>query len=512
MKATTYYTPIAAVNLADYLDRGCILPRCILSGQQHDLQNIFQNGVLLSLKMWTGKNDCSLQVTLTDEEVAAAKPVAADFVVFTRPIPLSRVRAIYFADEKLRENTAWNINNGTAFVLPNVFTKKVPQSKRFFADATQLANADAGRVVFGESDARNVEQYDRILGGLAFARLGSQEEEPFPRRYYSILANLNKLIREQYLEGRQEIEKGIDWLFSDDDASADWRSRVFREVTVTSVEEYAKQIGLPLEKKYGVFKLDRIDTSTKLYGLAVLASYGNGKRQSTEDLVAAIHSGVIPKERAEGIALLFGISNGYSSLRNAYKVRGGSRDAKFRMNSKCDYYAVESIYQWVFNGKKDSSTFPYIDTWCPKTKKTSPVTKDVFAFKVLDQILVPQKQPPKNNWHPYVQRMFSILLSVVDGVPALKARVTAARLESLIATCFQDFESEIRRECGMAIKSEPSATRNEPRLNEVVANDSANEPPPSTNLPSVQPQESPKPSTAPKEQRKQGLLFNDQSS
>jgi hypothetical protein len=138
-------------------------------------------------------------------------------------------------------------------------------------------------------------------------------------------------------------------------------------------------------------KIDSINPSSHLYELAILATYGERKNKSVDNLVTDLVNGTIIPEKVEDVTILFGLNNGYSKLRNKYKGSVKNEDVKFRLESKLDYYIIESMYQFVFNGSKSNYKFDYIDSWCPVSKYKNTV-KGYETFKILDTIVISKKK------------------------------------------------------------------------------------------------------------------------
>jgi hypothetical protein len=128
-----------------------------------------------------------------------------------------------------------------------------------------------------------------------------------------------------------------------------------------------------------------------LYELAILATYGDRKNKSADNLVTDLSNGTIAPEKVEDVSILFGLNNGYSKLRNKYKGAVKDNNVKFTLESKLDYYIIESIYQFVFNGSKSNYTFNYIDSWCPSSKY-KPNVKGYETFKILDTVIIAKKK------------------------------------------------------------------------------------------------------------------------
>ena len=125
--------------------------------------------------------------------------------------------------------------------------------------------------------------------------------------------------------------------------------------------------------------------------VAILASYGDGARLTIDNFISDFVSNKFPDEKKEGIALIFGINKGYEAFRNKYKTENFEVDIKFKLDSQLDYYTIESIYQFVFNNKKDNYSFDYIDNWCVKLKENI-LRDDCETYQVLDKTISYKKK------------------------------------------------------------------------------------------------------------------------
>lgn len=157
------------------------------------------------------------------------------------------------------------------------------------------------------------------------------------------------------------------------------------------IEALAEKEGVKIEKKLGILKIDSINPTSHLYELAILATYGANKTKSTDNLVTDLTNGTILADKSEDVSLLFGLNNGYFKLSNKYKGSEKYINVKFTLESKLDYYIIESIYQFVFNNSKQSYSFDYIDTWCPSINLKDKV-KGYDTYKILDTVVIAKKK------------------------------------------------------------------------------------------------------------------------
>lgn len=98
MNNKTYFLPIKSENLAFYFAKGCICPTKYLQNRNTDIQNRFDNQILLSNSMFTNETDCSLEIIL-NEETEKAVQISNSFFTLEMPLPISRIKKITFKNE-----------------------------------------------------------------------------------------------------------------------------------------------------------------------------------------------------------------------------------------------------------------------------------------------------------------------------------------------------------------------------------------------------------------------------
>jgi hypothetical protein len=396
MNSHPLYIPLNLENLPQYFLRGIILPSVFYSKRAEDIQDRFSDSILISKKKWTDVNSCSLEIILTDSEVNLLTPISNNFYGYNGVIPISRIKTITFlntyADKK--DLTLWNINNGAGFI-PRNLVKVEEYDESNYAPALELEGKIAKPNSI-EALKKSVKYYDHILGGFAFMKLGGETFMNYSQNYFPTLSYFNKLIEEQIRSVQTERKfsfsnKFIGLFTSEESLWSKWRSAIFGLVNKEFVQQAALSEGVRIESKFNNIRIDSINKDSLIYDLAVLATYGERKNKSTDDLVSDIYSGNIDKTKREEISILFGLNSGYSKLHNRYRVGEKERSVKFKLDSKLDYYTIESIYQYVFNKSRASYSFPYLDAWCP-TAKTNLAVKGYETYQILDKVVIAKKK------------------------------------------------------------------------------------------------------------------------
>lgn len=389
----SFYIPINSGSLAHYFSKAIILPAKYFTNKPDDIQNRFADSLLLSETKWVRNSDCSIEVVLSDAEVKELSKVSDHFFLYNTPIPISRVKSVCFLDAKQKETTIWNINNGAAFIPESIVSVEKSRDVEVLSDS----EINAGNEFKTTSELSDkIKRFDIILGGFAFMRLGGKSFMNYSANYFSTLSYFNKLIEEQTLNAAKE--KGLKFsnkytgLFSKQESEwSKWQQYIYQNLDAQEIEALADKEGVKVEKKLGLLKIDSINPSSHLYELAILATYGDRKNKSADNLVTDLTNGTIFPEKAEDVSILFGLNNGYSKLRNKYKGPVKDSNVKFTLDSKLDYYIIESIYQFVFNSSKASYSFDYIDKWCPSGKLKDNV-KGYETYKILDTVIIAKKK------------------------------------------------------------------------------------------------------------------------
>jgi hypothetical protein len=385
MKTTILYIPIGSASLPHYFNRAIILPAKYYTNRVDDLQTRFTGSIFFSETMSVMGADCFLEVVLTEDEVKRNFERFGGGYLLNTAVPISRVKTVYFLDEEQKETTVFNINAGAAY-LPKRMVKIAPVLKERRLEINQPAiRLDNPELV------AKANRFDILLGGLAFMRLGRKEGLNYPKDYFSTLAHFNHLIKDQVINAeKRDLVTYDDWLTGvftsrKNTPWSEWQSLIYENVDVNFVENLALKNKTTIEKKLGVIQLDKIDQKSYIYTLSVLATYGNKTSLSINELVRLLEGPKISEDKAEELALIFGLHTRYSNLRKEYHT-----PVKFMLESQLDYYTIESVYQFVYNNTRDSRKFEYLDNWIPKQQPI--VNENVPHFEILDTDVISKKK------------------------------------------------------------------------------------------------------------------------
>jgi len=454
----SFYVPINSGSLAHYFSKAIILPAKYFSNKPEDIQNNFNDSILVSENKWVKNSDCTLEVILTDAEIKELNRISDHLFFCNTPIPISRVKSVCFLDPKQKETTIWNINNGAAFIPESIVSVEQNINIEPISDIEIKSGHEFKSVI---ELSEKIKRFDIILGGFAFMRLGGSSFMNYSPNYFTTLSYFNKLVEEQ--TNNASKEKGLKFsskytgLFSKNESEwSKWQQYVFQNLEPQDIEIIAAKEGEKVEKKFGLLKIDSINPDSHLYELAILATYGDRKNKSTDNLVTDLTNGVIYPDKLEDVSILFGLNNGYSKLRNKYKGSVRNINVKFSLESKLDYYIIESVFQFAFYGTKANYPFDYIDKWCPISKNKDKI-KGYETYKILDTIVIAKKKqtPLELFLENYSSEIYLTIARSINQwqPPFVKIDETEAikffqkQLQNVLTVSAEALQKKIENEC-----------------------------------------------------------------
>ncbi len=412
----TLFIPIKSQNLAFYYERGLILSANLLRNRKEDVQSYFENNIVLSEEKWTDETDCSLEIVLDNLEY---EKITQNFHLISKPIPISRICSIYFSNKEQKETTLWNINNSTAFIPENI----VKIESNLNANLTlkeELQNIKEKKL---ETDYTNeIKKFNKILGGLAFMKFGGFSFMNYSHNYFVILSDINKTVKEQLNNTDIKFNLNLQGYLTGETQAKVLLQHLTNDINKNYVKKIAKEENINLKDDY-VLDFNELDLKNPnakvIYFLSIIATYGINGQKKLEDLVSDLFSRKINYNN-EIVALLYGMYQGYKSLRHNIKFKAINKSIKFKLNSKLDFYIIESVYQYVFNNIKENTNFPYIDNWCP-TSKFKVDNNNFIGYNILDQqIIYKKKDVQEDFWKKFYQNYLLQFFTKIEKTEKLK--------------------------------------------------------------------------------------------
>lgn len=374
-----YYLPIQSTTLPHYFVGACVKPSRYITDKPKDIQDEFSNELLLCAEPGSKDSDCCIELILTKEEEKFLVKCDENFYRFPIPLPISRIKKVYFRDQRQMEQTLSNINLSAAFI---------PHS---LAEVTHFAdvefNVKRGQEMSSGDYSQQLRLFDRILGSLALMKIAKEPYMNYSDNYASTLSFFNSRVRNDIEKQGRKINDKFFVLFSKSGPFAKYIQYLENSITKEELDKIAADNNLVIERSFTrAINLDKLSGVT--YAFAILQSYGVGGEAATkkiDNLIANNFEG-LKEGMSEGIALYYGYNRGYSVFSNRYGIEGREKqNVKFLLDSQLDYYTIESVYQYAFNSNTPSSSFPYIDEWCPR-KNLRPKKKT--DYMILDTMFI----------------------------------------------------------------------------------------------------------------------------
>lgn len=380
---TKYFLILNTANLVHYFSKGLIVPNVLIEGWIDDFQSKIKNALILTDNLIVNQSTCALELVVLSEEEKFVSDIANNFFLYTGALPVTRVQNIYFNTSQQAQQTILNIQSSDAFIPKKLI--KVNKENRDI----DLNNIEFKYGLDFDSELKvKSDLYDKLLGGFALMKLGADEDyKEFSNNYFKYLSFFNKYVESETKDlGINFDSRNFKAIRLENNKDLPY---IYRPVNHDVVQKLSNE-DIP-KTRFGSFDLDRIK-GFREYGLAILATYGNdhGKIKKIDDFISKILNGGIKEDWLEQICLFFGINQGYHAFRNKYNIHGNNAIVKFKLDSQLDYSIIESIYQYVFNLKRENSKFSYLE-WVPKYNNQIDIKK-FDTIKLFDKYIVVKKK------------------------------------------------------------------------------------------------------------------------
>ncbi|NBA77746.1 hypothetical protein GOQ04_19470 [Emticicia sp. ODNR4P] len=438
------------MNLAHYLMSGIIVPSIYIENKNIDIQDKFKNYLLLSSQKFTKDTNCAIEIILNvDEEVP--RKISDNFYLFDMPLPISRISNIYFTSEEQKVSTNFNITSGSAFIPDGLLKVSKDES---------VATQELDNVVFQPSEvnwSEYLKKYDQLLGGFSTMIIGKEKFQNYPTHYFSTLGNINNLFKSILEQQNIKAENSFQFAFTDEGRFKNFHNTIYSEVDYNEVQRYAEneKEKVILEVKNGLIQIDKIPENTNTYLVAILERYGKGKRMQVDSFISDLISdkffrNITSSERSkkkEGLSLIFGLNKGYKAFRNKYKTANFEVDVKFHLDTKLDYYIIESIYQSVFNSLNSVLLFKYIDNLFSESKKEESQTAKYITYQMIDKTIILKERSDTS-----IERVLERISDVISKW--FPFGVKKNEIESLFRADIESFKNSIEADLTNRYKAE----------------------------------------------------------
>ncbi len=244
------------MNLAHYLGSGIIAPSNYIENKNPDIQDRFKNHLLLSSFKFTSDTNCAIEIVFNKNE-EVPKKISEHFYLFDMPLPISRIKNIYFTNDEQKVSTKFNITSGSAFIpegLLNVTKEEAIETK-------ELENID-----YKSSDinwSEYLKKYDQVLGGFSTMKISKENFQNYPTHYFSSLGNINSLFSQSLSRQNITIENRFQFAFTDEGKFKDFHNTIYSNIDFNELQRYAENEKVKLETKNGLIQIDKISDNTQ---------------------------------------------------------------------------------------------------------------------------------------------------------------------------------------------------------------------------------------------------------
>ncbi|GHT59463.1 hypothetical protein AGMMS50239_06160 [Bacteroidia bacterium] len=388
------------------------------------MQDKLKDFLLITTNFGTQSTNCCLELIFAEQEISELIDIQNGFYLYEKPLPITRIKGIFFVDREQKEQTIININMSTAFV-PESLIKVVEKFDNPSMDKIKQPS-DIHINLFD----KQIQTFDGFLGGFALLRYAGEDYMNYSENYFSTLAVYSSKIKSELPNNVQLKNLFETPLFKE--VSPFLRKKIDETTVAEQANKENQDINKAKDKYTRKIDLTQLDKVT--YILATLNTFSVGQESKAlkiDDLILSNFKSKIlsdKPDKSEIIALCYGINRGYSVFSKSY----GSKNIKFKLDSQLDYYTIESLYQFSFYDKKDSFKFSYLD-WCPKLK-TGKIKKT--DYQILDVVVIGKKKAKVSS----LEYLENLLLQVFQ-----KDNVSLFRelLEKVREIIYNDAKDEI---------------------------------------------------------------------
>ncbi len=429
-----FYMPVKSTSLPIYFGNACIAPSKYYTNKLEDIQDKFSEYILLSDKLCILNSDSCLEILLNDQEISQLKRINSNLYLLNKPLPITRVNFIYFNNQSQLEYTITNINLSTAFI-----------PKRLLDVSEKFETIDIDTIEIPKDQTlinwhNEIKKYNSILGGFAIMKNSGEDYMNYSENYFSTLSFFNKTIEKEIDRLGKKIEKK----FFDAFLGVSSYNKLFpilnKEVDENDLNFIAKEENQSIVKDRFTKIIDLSGLKNATLITAILSSYGVGeesRKKRIDGLILSNFSSDLPSDKSEEIALCYGLNKGYSVFQNKYELGDKQKIVKFELDSKVDYYTIESIYQFVFN-KIQSDSFPFIDKIEFGNFKRLTLRKSTDYF-ILDTLVIGKKKPKVLS----KEYLSNLLLTFFQKD---NASIFSDFLEKIISILHKDILEEVKDE------------------------------------------------------------------
>jgi len=378
-----YLLQVHRIKLQDYIKCGLIAPDIYLSDEiESDIQSKNKNFLVVS-DGYIAKLDeyqILIELILTDEEIHRLHR-SESVCYFDFPIPITRIKKVYTQDENIVKNIVKNIETSEKGFLPKELFDVYEENKKCIFDKQEYSNLAYD--IHSDDYSKKVIKFDKRMGMFSFMKntnIYYSDEKEYISNYSD---NYEKTLL-NYLESKpsfsdlrilKENESFKELLYSDKQIDKEFIEDVCNSIENKELKNIFSKLLEPNSTKKTLPLL--LEKEPFIYYFIALIYYFKQKNSNKSDNFKINIKDFIPQKVAEIALAIMGIYLGYTNLRASEKyeikdkvfknIYGDEFNMKFRLDTKLDYFTIESIYRYSFYDGKKSESFEYLNY--PKKQK-----------------------------------------------------------------------------------------------------------------------------------------------
>lgn len=389
-----YLLQINRIKLQDYIQRGLIVPDKYLDeNKEIDIQSKNQNFIVVSDGYIKELDEYQilLELIITDDEKEKIHKVD-DICYIDFPLPITRIKKIYVQNREIKKHIEVQIKNGENGFLPtNLFYVYIKNKKPIFEQREYKPLQDD--IAIGKFEEQ-IRVFDKTMGMFAFMKNtlvyycdDVDKIANYSQHYFSTLSRLLKEPLDntifECLNMLKQNEEFKELLFSNKQIDKEFIENESQKIE----DNELKSIFLEMTTPTGTRKtlkslLEKNEIEHYLIGLVY---YFRQKDSNKKDNFKIDIKSLIPYEVAEISLAILGIYFGYTILRSEEKIEIRDKyfkkllnkdklNMKFTLETKLDYIAIETIYNYCFKNKAKGYEYEYLSY--PNKSKPKKLTKN----------------------------------------------------------------------------------------------------------------------------------------
>ena len=394
IEAKMYLLQINRIKLQDYIQRELIVPDNYLDeNKEIDIQSKNENFIVMSDGYIKELDEYQilLELIITDEEKKRLHEVDGVYY-FDFPLPITRIKKVYVQNREIKKHIEVQIKNGENGFLPtNLFYVYLKNKKPIFEQREyKPLEDDIDKNDFEEQ----IRVFDKRMGMFAFMKNtlvyycdDVNKIANYSQHYFSTLSRLLKEpldnTRFEELDILKQNKEFKKLLYSNTQIDKEFIENESQKIEDSELKSIFLEMTTPTGTRKALKSL--LEKNEIEHYLIGLVYYFRQKDSNKKDNFKIDIKNLIPYEVAEISLAILGIYFGYTILRSEEKIEIRDKyfkkilnkdkfNMKFTLETKLDYIAIETIYNYCFKNKAKGYEYEYLSY--PNKSKPKKLTRN----------------------------------------------------------------------------------------------------------------------------------------